>query len=176
MKKQTYSWVSDDLEIINIKYGKGLFAKKNIKKDEFLSILGGYAISALDESVLPKKVSDYGIQISENMILGYKKESEVDYSCFFNHSCDPNTGIKGQIFLVAMRDIKKGEQITFDYAMTLHKVKGLKAYKMECLCGSKNCRGLITEDDWKIPELQKKYKGYFQWYLEEKIKTLKKHA
>lgn len=174
MKKQTYSWINDNIEIINIKYGKGLFAKKNIRKYELLSILGGYVISALDESKLSNKVSDHGIQISEDLVLGIKKENELEYSCFFNHSCDPNAGIKGQIFLVAMRDIKKGEQITFDYAMTLHKVKGLKAYKMECLCGSKNCRGLITENDWKIPELQKKYNGYFQWYLEEKIKKLNK--
>jgi hypothetical protein len=42
------------------------------------------------------------------------------------------------------------------------------------MCGSPNCRGLITEEDWKIPELQKKYDGYFSWYLQEKIDGIKK--
>ena len=110
--------------------------------------------------------------MKKNLCLGVKKKSEIEYSCFFNHSCDPNAGINGQIFLVAMRDIEKGEQITFDYAMTLHHTEGVGRYELKCLCGSKNCRGTITEDDWKIPELQKKYAGYFQWYLEEKIKKL----
>lgn len=71
-----------------------------------------------------------------------------------------------------MRDIKAGEEITFDYVMCVTENKPF--WKMKCLCGSKNCRGIIKDSDWKIKELQKKYKGYFQPYIEEKID--KKHA
>jgi len=42
-------------------------------------------------------------------------------------------------------------------------------FKMNCNCGSKKCRKIITEDDWEIPELQKRYNGYFQYYLQEEI-------
>lgn len=98
------------------------------------------------------------------------KKSQLENAVFFNHSCDPNSGFKGQMFLVAMRNIKKGEQVTFDYAMVLSKAKNVSFYKIKCFCGSKNCRGYVTEDDWKKPELQKKYDGYFQWYLQDKIK------
>jgi hypothetical protein len=42
-------------------------------------------------------------------------------------------------------------------------------FTFECKCGSKQCRKIITEDDWKIKELQKKYNGHFQWFLQKKI-------
>ena len=31
------------------------------------------------------------------------------------------------------------------------------------------CRKIITDDDWKIIELQKKYRGYFSKYLQKRI-------
>jgi hypothetical protein len=88
---------------------------------------------------------------------------------FLNHSCDPNAGFKGQIVLVAMRDIQKDEQITIDYAMVLHKAPKGSAYRMQCLCGAATCRLLVTENDWKIKTLQVKYRGWFQPYLQEEI-------
>ena len=33
-----------------------------------------------------------------------------------NHSCEPNCGLLGQMLLVAMRDIARGEELCFDYA------------------------------------------------------------
>ena len=74
---------------------------------------------------------------------------------------------------MAMRDIDISEHVTFDYAMCLHASPEMLRYELECLCGSANCRGIITEDDWKLPDLQKKYDGYFSWYLQEKINKLK---
>jgi len=64
-----------------------------------------------------------------------------------------------------MRDIEPGEELTFDYAMTES-----TQYSLKCECGAKNCRKLVTGDDWKILKLQKKYCGYFSNYLQEKIK------
>ena len=78
-------------------------------------------------------------------------------------------GFKGQIFLVAMRDIKPGEEATFDYGTVLHESPDAPRYTLGCKCGASSCRGTITENDWKNPVLQKKYKGYFQYYLAEKI-------
>ncbi len=172
---RTFSWLNPKIRIRNIKkYGKGLFATCDINKDEFLAVFGGHIISLKELKELPKKVQDMGLQISENMLLGYRKESEIEDVVYYNHSCDPNSGFMGQIMVVAMKPIKNDEQVTFDYAMTLHKSKGIEYYKIKCLCGSKKCRGYVTEDDWKIPELQKRYDGYFQWYLQEKIDKLKK--
>jgi hypothetical protein len=68
-----------------------------------------------------------------------------------------------------MKDIKPDEEVTFDYAMCLHRVEGLPPYRFECLCGMETCRKVVTDDDWKLPELQIRYDGWFSWYLQEKI-------
>lgn len=122
-----------------------------------------------EEAQRPYPLNDYAMQIDENLVLGIKSMKEINGVNFFNHSCDPNIGIVGQIFFVAMRDIKIDEEACFDYAMVLYHSKEANTYKVNCLCGSKKCRGIITDDDWKNPELQKKYNGYFQHYIQEKI-------
>lgn len=139
--------------------GRGLFALESISMYERLVIIDGSLMRVGEEQ------GDFGIQVSEDLVLSGPLVNYVP----INHSCDPNAGFKGQILLVAMRDIAPGEQITFDYAMVLHPSPGAPAYRLECKCGSPRCRGVVTENDWEIPELQERYQGYFQWYLEEKI-------
>ena len=56
-----------------------------------------------------------------------------------NHSCDPNTGYVG-LDVVALRSIKKGEELTLYYADFLDE----NMEPFNCSCGSKNCKGLIT--------------------------------
>lgn len=173
-KPRPFSWMNPKLGVRETqKYGKGVFAKKDIKKGETLAIFGGYVFSASEEEKLPGNLGDYSLQISESLVIGPAYENEISDSESFNHSCNPNAGFRGQISLVAIKNIKKSEQIVFDYAMVLSKSKEAKFYKMKCFCGSKNCRKYVTDNDWKIPELQKKYKSYFQFYLQEKINKLK---
>ena len=174
-KPRPFSWMNPNLEIKETDgYDKGVFAKKDIKKGEILSVLGGHVFKASEELKLSGKISDYSLQINDDFVIGPVNNEEIDDSDYFNHNCSPNAGFNGQIFLVAMRNIKKWEQVTFDYAMVMSKAKNTKFYKMKCLCGAENCRGYVTDDDWKKSELQKKYKGYFQWYLQEKITKNKK--
>jgi uncharacterized protein len=169
-RRVSFSWLSPKLHVKDThKYGKGVFAKKNINKDELLSIFGGYVIDLREETGLPEKVVGLGIQINEDYFLGPRKVSEIDDACGINHSCEPNAGLKGQIYLVAMRPIEKGEEITFDYCMVLYHSPRIKSFVMKCDCGSKKCRNTVTDYDWKKPDLQKKYKGYFSYFLQEKI-------
>lgn len=173
--KRTFSWINPSLEVRNTeKYGDGVFARKNIPQKTTLAIFGGHILSREEEDQTSADVYDNAIQIGDNFVVGAIKMSEMEDASYFNHSCEPNAGINGQIFLVAMRNIKKDEQITFDYAMVLNKAPKVKTYKIKCLCGSKKCRKIITDQDWKKPYLQKKYKGYFSYYLQEKINNLKK--
>jgi hypothetical protein len=74
--------------------------------------------------------------------------------------------------VVAMRDIRPGEELTYDYAMTDSDPR----LRMQCNCRSRNCRGLVTGDDWKIPSLQRKYGGYLSWHIREKIRRLRAKA
>lgn len=170
--QKMFSWMNPKLEVRKTdKYDNGVFAKENINRGDKLAIFGGHIFPIKKLDSLNKAFQDSGIQISEEFSLTCMDHFED--TDFFNHSCDPNAGINGQIFLVAMRDVRLGEEITFDYAMCLHEVVGVSEYKFECRCESSDCRKIVTENDWKIEELQDKYNGYFQYFLQEKINKLK---
>ncbi|MCU0666254.1 MAG: SET domain-containing protein [Candidatus Omnitrophica bacterium] len=171
LKGRGLSWLSPKVYVqySGIK-GRGVFAKSFIKKGEVINICGGAIISQKEYDYLEKKLGDfvshYAHQVEDGFyLLGGCSPGELEDDDFFNHSCDPTCGIKGQIVLVALRDIKKGEELTYDYCMT---DSGGGVY-FKCRCGTKHCRGKVTGSDWKRPDLQKRYKGYFAQYIEEKI-------
>ncbi|HYP28899.1 MAG TPA: hypothetical protein VE262_19455 [Blastocatellia bacterium] len=64
---------------------------------------------------------------------------------------------------MAPRNVRAGEELTHDWAMTDDR------YRMECNCGAKNCRKVITGKDWKKRELQEKYGRHMSAHLLEKI-------
>jgi uncharacterized protein len=82
-----------------------------------------------------------------------------------NHSCQPNVGIREQISFVAMHDIPSGSELTIDYAM----IDSDPGERMECSCGSPECRKVVTGSDWQLPELRRRYAGYFSRYIEERF-------
>ncbi len=174
--KHKFYWLNPKVEPKNTgNKGTGLIATKKILKNEKIIVIGGYVMTVDEESKLPGKCSDNGVQISEELVLSISKSSEYGGFNFLNHSCKPNAGFNGQIFIVAMRDIAKGEEVTIDYAMVLYKAKIGPRYKLSCLCGEPSCRKIITDEDWKNDELKKKYKGYFQYFIQEKIDKQKAH-
>ena len=175
MNKAMFSWINPSLEIKNTSVGNGIFTRMPIQKNDRLAIFGGYIMPANEEPHFADSHGDFALQIDESFVIGFRYSVELEDTDYFNHSCHPNAGIKGQIFVVAMRDIAPGEEITFDYAMVLHKSAGVPLYEMTCSCGSENCRGTITDNDWRLPELQKRYNSWFSWYLQEKIDGLKEN-
>jgi hypothetical protein len=42
---------------------------------------------------------------------------------------------------------------------------------MTCRCGAPACRGVITGQDWRNKEVQRKYRGLFSWHLQRKIEA-----
>jgi len=107
------------------------------------------------------------LQVEDRHFLVPRPIGEGDY---VNHSCNPNAGLSGQIGLVAMRDIKVGEEVCFDYAMC----DTMPYDEFECDCGSKNCRGQVGGDDWQKPVLQKRYAGFFSPHVQRRIETQRK--
>ncbi len=116
--------------------GSGVFAKKDIKKGEIIALIKGTPIKHF---VVDKKTSEAGpnwIGVGENLW--------IDPSPPFhnlNHSCDPNAGIRGSKTIVALQNIKKGEEVLIDYSTT--EIDVLWKLDKKCKCGSKNCRGTI---------------------------------
>src|SRR5262245_16254096 len=165
------SWLTDKAEVrLSSAHHKGVFATQRIGKGERVAVFGGDVMRVDDVNELPERLRVYALQIEERFVLGDKRASDPEDSDYFNHSCDPTCGFKGQLFLVAMRDIGAGEEVTFDYAMVLSPLAGnTVAFDMACRCNAPNCRRRITGNDWRIPELRQRYRGYFSQYLQERI-------
>jgi len=169
-----HSWAHHSLVVKDTpRNGRGVFITEALAKDALLMVFGGHVLTFEEEASLPERIRDVSIQIDRGLVLGIVKTEELSAADFVNHSCDPNTGIKGQISLVSIRDLHAGEEITFDYGTALYRVGGALPYALACNCGASLCRGKITHNDWRCPELQKKYQGYFPYYLQEEIQKLK---
>ncbi len=149
------------------KGGWGVFAREPIQKGELISIWGGRIVSAEELDSSMPHFTQRILQIEEGLYL--ETPEPLEPTDCFNHSCEPNAGLSGQITVVAMRDIEPGEEINFDYAMC----DGTPYDEFECHCGSDNCRGRVTGSDWMRPELWEKYDGYFMPYLARRIEALK---
>jgi SET domain-containing protein len=149
-------------------HGKGLFAKDAIAAGEIVAVKGGHILSWREWMTSEPHLGSAEIQISEDLFIAPVEQSQREGSMLYtNHSCDPNIAIQGQIVFVAIRDIAPGEELTHDWATTDD-----LDYEMECKCGSRNCRGIVTGKDWMKKELQEKYKGWFCWFLQRKIEKL----
>lgn len=61
--------------------------------------------------------------------------------------------------IYAERDLAKGEELTADYTLTsVDQFAGEGFWVLDCKCGSKNCRGQVTGDFFKLPiKIQRKY-------------------
>lgn len=119
---------------------------------------------------LPKEILDfdYPVQIYEGFYLGPRSKGDLDGSEMFNHSCEPNAGVKGQNILVARQRIGTGEEICFDYETT-----DTEGMYFECRCFNKNCRNTIDGSSWQNPQFQKQNENYLSWYILDKINRLK---
>ena len=111
---------------------KGIFANRNFEKGEIVIKYNLKKLTKEEFENLSEKEKHYTSKKGKDYFLFLPPERHV------NHSCDPNTNSINKCD-VAIKDIKKGEEVTGNYSK--ENVPGLK---MECNCGSKNCRGIIT--------------------------------
>lgn len=93
-----------------------------------------------------KNIHYYFMALKSNAIIDATKKGNI--SRFINHSCDPNAEtqkwtVNGELRVgfFSRKDIKQGEEITFDYQYQRY---GKEAQK--CLCEAPNCRGWIGEN------------------------------
>ncbi len=118
--------------------GQGLFTTKSIKKEQVVLEIKGKLLSIPTFFKITQKERDNTIRFSKNQYL-----SPAGYPAnFLNHSCTPNCKLvkKGKkLFLVSLTNIRKGEELTFDYATNLAKDD---FWLMKCTC-KMNCRGVM---------------------------------
>lgn len=141
------------------RFGKGVFAKEQIKKGEVVAEFDG-PIYDFDYPDWNEDIINHVIQFEERRWRDSKGLARN-----INHSCEPNCGVKDKFKIVAMRNIKEGEEVTWDYEMTEDYL-----WRMKCRCGSKDCRGKIGAFRNMPENVRQKYAGFISDWLIEKYK------
>ncbi len=102
----------------------------------------------------------------------------LDFSplSYVNHSCEPNTWCEfrrlGKQELIALRQIRRGEEITYDYSLqAVDSIDGRNPWTIRCRCGSKSCRKLIQGDFFRLPRrIQKEKLPYTPTWLRKRYR------
>jgi SET domain-containing protein len=76
---------------------------------------------------------------------------------FPNHSCDPNLGWVDGLTLATMADVVAGSELVTDYALAIVEAD----WFLRCHCPSYRCRQMVEGSDWQIPQLQRRYAGWW---------------
>lgn len=133
------------LEVRESRNGRGAFASAPIGRGS--TVWDWSDVRRFTSDQLPNPyVRDAYLQVAENLYIGPDDPGDwpSDAGDFANHSCDPNCAVEVSpplILLVALRDIGAGEEVTYDYAATMHG----DAWEMKCNCGASGCRGTIRK-------------------------------
>jgi hypothetical protein len=150
-----YFWINLNTDVKKSKvHGLCRYTTNYIKKDDVLFVAGGKAIN-IRESKWYK-----GLLIDKDLVLDLPEGSE--YEAYVNHSCEPNCYIDGQIVFRALRDIEPNEFLTVDYGTFMITSKN---YIDKCNCGSENCRGVVTGNDYKFLKLP------LSWYAQKRLQS-----
>ncbi|MBI1385658.1 MAG: SET domain-containing protein-lysine N-methyltransferase [Rhizobiales bacterium] len=165
MPTLSHSFLAPSCEVRHVedKGGHAVYATAAITEGALLVVWSGTLVDGATLATLPRRVRSHSLQVEDDHYLVSLTDREpADY---VNHSCNPNTGLSGQITLVALRDIAPGEEITYDYAMS----DGSSYDEFPCGCGAAECRGRVSGEDWRRADLQARYGQHFSPYILRRI-------
>ncbi len=131
---------------------RGLYASQDIKDGTKIIEYKGKIVTKKRVEEDSKFDNDKAIYLF-NLNKKYDLDGDFRYNTarLINHSCNPNCEVSGvglKVWVYAIRDIKKGEELSYDYGF------GYDEYYKDfpCKCGSKNCVGYIVREGsrWRI--------------------------
>ncbi|MBK1829481.1 SET domain-containing protein-lysine N-methyltransferase [Verrucomicrobiaceae bacterium R5-34] len=142
-------------------HGRGVYATQDIAKEtEIIEYVG----EPIDKEVSEDRAWDQYARAEEHgdaavYIFTLDDKWDIDGNVpwntarLINHSCDPNCEawiIGRKIFIYSLKDIKAGDELTFDYGFDI------ECYEDHpCRCGKDNCIGyIVSQEQW--PELRER--------------------
>jgi hypothetical protein len=127
--------------------GLGVFASRDLAPGEnILAIVGPIIDFAETKRRGPQECM--AIQIGPDRYIDTQPPG-----VFVNHSCEPNAGIRQNQNLVALRKIRRGQEIRYDYSTTMEE----DSFAMQCLCGAPRCREWVRDFSTLPQPLRKRY-------------------
>jgi SET domain-containing protein len=168
-------------------HGNGVFALTPFEKGEEIIEYKG---TMMTHAAADKMYGDGGetghtflFTLNEKYILDANRNGNT--ARWINHSCKPNCQAfviesesgdlrKDRVVIEAKRNIKPGEELTYDYGITLEVPHTKRLKKLwVCLCGSANCTGTLLKDK-KVEEKKAVKKTARKADAAKKAKTAKK--
>jgi uncharacterized protein len=140
-------------------HGNGVFADEPIRKGERIVRYKGTLRTHKEVDRLYGDLDENGhtflFTLNDEYVIDANEGGNV--ARWINHSCDPNCesvteendkgkAHKDKVFIEAIRNIKPGEELTYNYGIVLEERYTPKLKKVwECRCGSKNCTGTMLQ-------------------------------
>ena len=135
-------------------HSRGCYTTEPIRKNALIIEYVGARISNKEANDLYDDYEQtylFGLEDGKTIIDGF------GVAAFINHSCRPNCRtdeFHGHIWIIADRNIKEGEELTYDYS--LYDGDG----DAPCRCGAPGCRGtMYDEEELKKARKKKKSNG-----------------
>lgn len=123
-------------------HGAGVYTTAPFKKGQrVLEYTGPRLTTRESEGMYAENEVTYLFSVNDETVI-----DGFGTAAFVNHSCDPNCETRGagrRIFIVATRDIPKGDELTYDYNL----FDGEPGELAPCYCGAKTCRGTMFCDE-----------------------------
>jgi len=133
--------------IARCRFGLGVFAARDIALGEVILPIEGPPID-FAETTRRGARECMAIQIGPSLYIDTQPPA-----VWVNHSCEPNCGIRADRHLTALRPIREGEEICYDYSTTMEE----GSFTMECRCGAPTCRRVLRDFSTLSPALRRKY-------------------
>ena len=131
-------------------HGKGVFAVAPIAKGEVIIEYKGEVISwdeALRRHPHDPKDPNHTFYFSLDSGDAIDAKHGGNAARWINHACKPNCEADetdGRVFIKALRALKPGEELFYDYGLSIDAPYTAKLKKeYECRCGAKSCRGTM---------------------------------
>ncbi len=138
----------EDIKVVKSKIqGHGVVAARDFKKNELVCVMMGSEIAI---SKLRKRQAEKSVRVDDPFQISWTRYVLLNKPyIYINHSCNPNLYAYRSKRMKAIRNISKGEEITYDYSGVewtndkLWQIEWKKLWKMKCHCGQNNCRDII---------------------------------
>jgi SET domain-containing protein len=145
-------------------HGNGVFAVAPIKKGEEIIEYKGTLMTHDEADDMYGDGGETGhtflFTLNDDYIIDANRKGNI--ARWINHSCNPNceafveenekgNSRKDRVIIEAKRNIKAGEELTYDYGIVLEVAHTARLKKLwVCLCGSPKCTGTLLKPKGKV--------------------------
>ena len=131
-------------------HGIGAFARRRVRRGRrVIEYLGERLTAAGVQARYDARAADdahtFLFQLGESRYIDASVRGNA--ARFINHSCQPNCEAQqdgDRIFIVAIRNIQPGVELTYDYALEIERGHSeARRRRFACRCGASRCRGTM---------------------------------